>query len=108
MPRSRKAHPQFAGARLRALREAVGLNQTELAARVGVSHTAIQAYESGTIAPSTMVLGKLAHALSVSVAELFDNDPSIPYVRVVAQMMRPLTDAQIAQAVLLLRADRGA
>jgi len=42
-----------------------GLNQTELAERVGVAQATIARYEAGTRSPSPEVLGRLADALGV-------------------------------------------
>ncbi len=42
-----------------------GLNQTELAERVGVRQATIARYENGTRSPSPEALGRLADALGV-------------------------------------------
>ncbi len=42
-----------------------GMNQTELAERVGVRQATIARYEAGTRSPSPEVLGRLAEALGV-------------------------------------------
>lgn len=42
-----------------------GMNQTELAERVGVRQATIARYEAGTRSPSPEVLGRLADALGV-------------------------------------------
>lgn len=58
------------GARIRARRRQLGLNQTELAERLGVSFQQVQKYERGTnrVAASTLVAA--AQALSTTVAWL--------------------------------------
>jgi len=58
------------GARLRARRRQLGLSQSELAAKLGVSFQQVQKYERGAnrIAASTLVMA--ADALDVSVAWL--------------------------------------
>ncbi len=47
-----------------------GLNQTELAERVGVRQATIARYEAGTRSPSAEVTGRLADALEVEEWEL--------------------------------------
>ena len=62
------------GARLRARRRQLGLSQTDLAEKLGVSFQQVQKYERGTnrIAASTLVAA--AEALSTSVAGLVGED----------------------------------
>ena len=65
------------GAAVKALREAVGLTQAELAARAGTNHTTISHTESGRdVSPSLLV--RIAAGLKVPVdaisAELKDED----------------------------------
>ena len=57
-----------AGARLRALREAAGLTQLELAAAAGLSHEAVSRLELGRRAPQAGSVHKLARALGVEPA----------------------------------------
>ena len=54
-----------AGKRLRAIREAAGLNQIQLAAASGLTHEAISRLETGTRAPYAETVRKLARALQV-------------------------------------------
>ncbi|MFC3071214.1 helix-turn-helix domain-containing protein [Phenylobacterium soli] len=62
------------GARLRARRRQLGLSQTDLAEKLGVSFQQVQKYERGSnrIAASTLVAA--AEALSTSVAGLVGED----------------------------------
>ena len=59
---------------IRALREARGLSQRELAERVGTTQSAIARLEGGNISPSLPALDKIAEALeaelSVSLVDL--------------------------------------
>jgi ribosome-binding protein aMBF1 (putative translation factor) len=59
---------------IRALREARGLSQRELAERVGTTQSAIARLEGGNISPSLPTLDKIAEALeaelSVSLVDL--------------------------------------
>ena len=55
---------------LRRLREAAGLTQVELSAMVGVTQTALSAWELGTAMPSVNNLLRLCAALDTSPAEL--------------------------------------
>lgn len=52
-------------------REAANLTQMELAARMGVSRKTVNTVENGVFAPSVVIALKFAHALEVSVEELF-------------------------------------
>ena len=54
------------GVKIKAERDKAGWTQTELAKRAGITPSALSQIESGERFPSTMVLAKLARALSVS------------------------------------------
>src|SRR5579859_83998 len=56
----------FRADRLRQLREAAGLSQAQLAARVGVNVNLINRYENGVAEPSPIVLKHLAKELQVT------------------------------------------
>lgn len=60
-------------ARLRDLRSRSGLSLDALAQRSGVSRSNISLIERGASSPSAVVLDKLATALGVSVASLFES-----------------------------------
>jgi len=53
---------------IRALREARGLSQRELAARVGTTQSAIARLEGGNVSPSLPTLDKIAEALDVELS----------------------------------------
>ncbi|MEW6154537.1 MAG: helix-turn-helix transcriptional regulator [Actinomycetota bacterium] len=53
---------------IRALREARGLSQRELAERVGTTQSAIARLEGGTISPSLPTLDKIAEALDAELS----------------------------------------
>lgn len=79
-----QAAPELAQ-RLRDLRRAAGLTQTELASRAGMSRAYLAALERGWSSatkappnPSRELLGSLAHALGVTVADLRGLQPSLP------------------------------
>lgn len=55
---------------LRRLREEAGLTQVELSAMVGVTQTALSAWELGTAMPSVTNLLRLCAALDTSADEL--------------------------------------
>jgi transcriptional regulator with XRE-family HTH domain len=61
---------QEIGARLRARRRQLGLSQSELAARLGVSFQQVQKYERGANRVAASTLMAAAEALSVSVGWL--------------------------------------
>ena len=64
--------------RLKAARVAAGLSLRDLAAKVGVSATAISKYERGMDMPGSHVLLKLARALNVKV-EFFFRSPGVRF-----------------------------
>ena len=57
---------------IRRRREALGLTQKELGARVGVSRQAINAVETGKFDPSIHLAYDLARLFGVTIEELFD------------------------------------
>lgn len=62
------------GARIARLRKAAGMNQAELADRIGVSTSAIGMYEQGRREPSCALLVSLARALGTSLQYLLTGD----------------------------------
>lgn len=77
--------------RVHALREASGLSLDALAERSGVSRSAISLIERGRSSPTAVVLDRLAAALGVTLASLFEADaaaraaPPAPLARVAEQ-----------------------
>ena len=59
---------------MRYYREYHGLSQRQLAARVGVTNTAISAIERGAHAPSVLLALRIARVLGVSVEILWGDD----------------------------------
>jgi transcriptional regulator with XRE-family HTH domain len=59
------------GERVRALREAKSLSQDSLASRVGVHRTYLGGIERGQRNPALKNISKLAHALGVTLQQLF-------------------------------------
>ena len=62
------------GARLERFRNDAGLSQTQLAAAVGTSQSAISQMESGDRKPSFDMLRRLAQALNISTAHLLGEE----------------------------------
>ena len=63
-----------AGARLRSLRVAAGLTQTELAAQSGVPHETISRLELARRSPQAETVARLADALGVAPGDLVSGD----------------------------------
>jgi len=63
------------GERIRALRQERGLRQRQLAEKSGLTPSMISQIESGRLTPSLHTLGRLAGALGVSIASLFETTP---------------------------------
>lgn len=59
---------------IRKLRKERGLTQTELGEKLGFRHSTIAGYESGRTVPTGDVLEKIAKALGVGIAELYDGN----------------------------------
>jgi len=64
------------GVRIRALRLERELQQRQLAEKAGMTPSMVSQIESGRLTPSLHTLGKLAGALGVTIAALFDGQPS--------------------------------
>ncbi len=64
------------GARLRALRNERGIRQKELAAKSGLTPSLISQIESDKLTPSLHTLGRLAGALGIPIAALFEPAPN--------------------------------
>jgi transcriptional regulator with XRE-family HTH domain len=62
----------YVGSRIRHQRALAGLNQTQLAMKVGVTFQSIQKYERGTNRVSASRLQQIATALNVPVSQFFD------------------------------------
>ena len=105
------------GARIRHRRAVLGLNQTELALRVGVTFQSIQKYERGTNRVSASRLQEIAEVLSVPISHFFEGLSAgeeagagdVPAGELTAQEIRDLNgafasikDKTVRQAVLHL------
>ena len=64
------------GERIRALRIERELQQRQLAEKAGMTPSMISQIESGRLTPSLHTLGKVAGALGVTIAALFDGQPA--------------------------------
>jgi transcriptional regulator with XRE-family HTH domain len=64
------------GERIKALRLERELQQRQLAEKAELTPSMVSQIESGRLTPSLHTLGKIAAALSVSIAALFDGQPS--------------------------------
>ncbi len=94
------------GARIALLRRQRGMSQKELAARLGVSPSAVGMYEQGRREPDCAGLLKLAEIFGVSVDLLLGGGAAAPED---ARAVRPLWDAARAllDGTLVLRAADG-
>ncbi len=63
------------GERIKALRFERGLQQRQLAEKSGLTPSMVSQIESGRLTPSLHTLGKLAGALGVPIASLFETKP---------------------------------
>jgi transcriptional regulator with XRE-family HTH domain len=74
--------PQRLGAKLREIRLALGLSQTEMLKRLGLEgkiwYTQISGYELGRRDPPLMILLRYARAANVSTDVLIDDEMDLP------------------------------
>jgi transcriptional regulator with XRE-family HTH domain len=75
MTRLRRRQPKRLAGKLLAIRQRLGLSQTEIASRLDlkVAYTAISAYERGTREPDLITLLAYARIASVTVDDLIDD-----------------------------------
>lgn len=66
------------GARIAALRRQAGMNQGELAKKLGISPSTVGMYEQGRREPSAEMLVRLAETFSVSTDFLLTGSPAPP------------------------------
>lgn len=71
-PRTATAVDAYIGARMRECRNAVGLTQTALGEKLGVTFQQIQKYESGVNRVTAARLFEICEALDVSLASIFE------------------------------------
>ena len=64
------------GERIKALRMERELQQRQLAEKAGLTPSMVSQIESGRLTPSLNTLGKIAAALGVPIATLFDGQPA--------------------------------
>lgn len=98
MQTSISREPRSIGDRIRHARKKAGLNQSDLAGRIGVSQPAVANWESGVHDPRRVMLAKIADVLGVSPewlasgarsADEMDKQPAAAYLR------RPLRHAPV-------------
>lgn len=68
------------GEAIRARREAMGMTQQELAARLYVSRQTVSRWESGSRCPDLIMSKKLASVLEISIDELIPNEELASYI----------------------------
>ncbi len=80
MPRAkrRNAIDEYVGARVRNRRKALGLNQSELGKKLGVTFQMVQRYEYGLCRISASTLYAIALALDVPIEHFFEGLPLAP------------------------------
>lgn len=100
------------GRRIRQLRKAKGLTQTELGDRAGGIKTGeISRFETAQRTPSVETLARLAEGLNVSLPELLDfDDPAqpLPEAEQITLLLRDQSEQTRTVAVSIIRALVGA
>ena len=77
MPRTPDSIDAFVGTRIALRRAALGLSQTALATRLGISFQQVQKYESGSNRVSASRLHQIAMALALPVMRFFPETPDV-------------------------------
>lgn len=90
---SAQADPARVGAKLRARRRLLNLTLDQVATRAGCSESMLSKIETAKVNPSLTLLRRLAEALSVNVAALFDDDGPAQVVHRAGQ--RPRLDDDV-------------
>jgi transcriptional regulator with XRE-family HTH domain len=98
------------GERVKALREAAGMTQTDLAERMGVSPQGVQKWESGASSPRFSRLYGLSEVLGVPVSHLLPDDPKLVQpidpddlkLRMLASRLRALSDEKRRALAVIL------
>ncbi len=99
----------YVGARISLRRSALGLSQSALAQRIGVSFQQVQKYESGQNRISASRLHRVAAVLGTSVESFFPTEVGEGLVRVGAEALRSITattDGRAVAAAFPMIADR--
>ena len=80
MVRPRREQPKKLAAKLLAIRQNLGMSQTEMARglKLKVSYTVISGYELGTNEPNLLVLLRYAKLAKVSMETLVDDKAKLP------------------------------
>lgn len=97
------------GQRIEDHRKALRLSQTDLAQKIGVSLTQMQAYERGKVRIGASRLWYIAEALNISVVELFQEvspatSSTPPEVEEMLSSFETLSPARKTQALMQMRA----
>jgi transcriptional regulator with XRE-family HTH domain len=74
-PRRIRPVDRHVGARIKFLRRALGMSQTELAHRIGLTFQQVQKYEAAANRVSASVLYEIAKVLGVPIADFFNGLP---------------------------------
>ena len=97
-------HPidAYVGGRIRLRRVQLGMSQTALAERIGVSFQAVQKYESGDIRISASRLYDVAQVLEVSPAFFFEGYPDGLVAKNIASEVSPVSETFDRREVMSL------
>ena len=89
------------GKRIRELRKQHGINQRELAEKLGIGHTTVSSYEVGRITPDIVVLYQLSQILDVDIQTFFHESGVIPHVTFPSNEEQPDTPLTPEDSVFL-------
>ena len=71
---------ELIGKKIKDIRTVKGLSQEDIYKKTGIKNTVISAFEHGKRIPNLQSLAKIAHALGVTIDELYFGDDSISFI----------------------------
>lgn len=102
MKAAKKKEIPVVGQKIRYFREQLGIEQKELAAKLGIIGNAISNWECGRTRPDIALLPKIAAALGVSIDELFDMPKPLPPTEETPDTIQMTISTKLKKSALLL------
>lgn len=91
----------MSGRRMRELRKAKRLSQTELAQALEVSTSAVQKWEGGASEPGAKTLRRMAELFGVSIDDLCEYEPPENELTVMTRALRQMTPQEREQLLIV-------
>lgn len=81
------------GSNIRTVREKIGLSQSKLADKCGISNTMLSNYETGKKTPGLITIANIARCLNVSIERLYYGDENETFITSETDMGRKIVNA---------------